>query len=428
MIIYGGKIYDSDQQDRLLSELEHKINGTLGKKLDVEKVVTAIDALGKEIAAGRYDDVFDKLPIDDPSRYKALAVAMLSRENVLFKMQTELGDAPQEYVTEPPKGLTKIRVKTAPLGVIFHVAAGNADGLPAYSLVEGLLCGNINILKLPQADNGLALKIIFRLIELEPTLADYIYVFDTPSTDVLAMQKMASFADGICVWGGDLAVSAVRKLAPSGAKLIEWGHKLSFCYLSKSWRERRQKLYGLADHLATTKQLLCSSCQTIFIDTDSETELHDFCKAFLPVLQDAVKKRQSNAIGERAHLTLIRQTTLLDQIVGGKTANANEYAGVGCRLIVCSDSKLEISPMMCSVLVKRLPKEKILETLREQKGYLQTAGVICSDDERESLMEILCACGVTKICEPRDMSEFFSGEAHDGEYPMRRYTRIVNVV
>jgi len=428
VIIYGGKIYDSDWQDRLLSEIEQRINGTLGKKLDVDKVIAAIDALGKEIAAGKYDDVFDKLPIDDPLRYKALAVAMLSRENVLFKMQTELGGVPQDYVTEPPKGLPKIRVITAPLGVIFHVAAGNADGLPAYSLVEGLLCGNVNILKLPQADNGLALKIIFRLIELEPTLADYIYVFDTPSTDVIAMQKMASFADGICVWGGDAAVGAVRKLAPSGAKLIEWGHKLSFCYLSESWRNRHEQLCGLAEHVAATKQLLCSSCQTIFIDTDSETELHEFCKTFLPMLQDAVSRRQSNAIGERAYFTLIRQTALLDEIVGGKTSNANEYSGAGCRLIVCQDSKLEISPMMCSVPVKRLPKEKILETLRAQKGYLQTVGLICADDECERLTEILCACGVTKICDPRDMSEFFSGEAHDGEYPMRRYTRIVNVV
>lgn len=428
MIIYGGKIYDSDRQTQLLSELEGRINNTLGKRLDVNKVIDAIDALGKEIADGKYDDIFDKLPIDDPKRYKQLAVTMLSRENVLFKMQTELGAVPQDYETNPPDGLAKIRVKTMPLGVIFHIAAGNADGLPAYSLVEGLLCGNINILKLPQADNGLALKIIFRLIELEPTLSDYIYVFDTPSTDISAMQKMASLADGICVWGGKAAVGAVRQMAPVGAKLIEWGHKLSFCYLSDAWRSQTEQMRGLAEHIASTKQLLCSSCQIIFIDTNSEEELHGFCKTFLPMLENAVGRRASNAIGERAHLAIIRQTALLEEIVGGKKANSNEYSGTGCKLIVCRDSKLELSPLMCSVLVKRLPREKLVEVLREQKGYLQTAGLICDDDERDELTELLCACGVTKISDPRNMSEFFSGEAHDGEYPMRRYTRIVNVV
>ena len=46
-------------------------------------------------------------------------------------------------------------VLARPLGVLLHIAAGNADGLPAFSVAEGLATGNINILKLPQADNGL---------------------------------------------------------------------------------------------------------------------------------------------------------------------------------------------------------------------------------------------------------------------------------
>lgn len=38
-----------------------------------------------------------------------------------------------------------------PLGVLFHIAAGNAEALPAYSVAEGLLMGNVNLLKLPAA-------------------------------------------------------------------------------------------------------------------------------------------------------------------------------------------------------------------------------------------------------------------------------------
>ena len=113
-----------------------------------------------------------------------------------------------------------------PLGTLLHIAAGNVDGLPAFSLAEGLLTGNINIVKLPQADDGLSLMIITTLIEIEPALSDFIYVFDTPSDDLPAMKRMADMADGIVVWGGDAAVSAVRQFAPAGAKLIEWGHKL----------------------------------------------------------------------------------------------------------------------------------------------------------------------------------------------------------
>ena len=54
----------------------------------------------------------------------------------------------------PPYGLEEIREETRPLGVLLHIAAGNAEGLPFFSVVEGLLAGNINILKLPGMDDG----------------------------------------------------------------------------------------------------------------------------------------------------------------------------------------------------------------------------------------------------------------------------------
>lgn len=88
------------------------------------------------------------------------------------------------------------------------------------SVAEGLLAGNINILKLPSADKGLSIRIIKRLCKYEPLLSRYIYVFDTPSSDVRTIQALAGFADGIVVWGGTEAVKAVRSLAPPGVKSL----------------------------------------------------------------------------------------------------------------------------------------------------------------------------------------------------------------
>lgn len=427
MILYGGIIYDNSEQDRLLAKIEPYINQTLSKKtLRAETVISAIDRLGKEIVSGKYDELINSLQTDNPQQYKLLAAAMLSRENLTFKLKTELGNITEEYTTSPPEGLPAIKVKTMPLGVIFHIAAGNMDGLPAFSLAEGLLTGNINLLKLPQADNSLSLKIISQLIDFEPVLADYIFVFDTPSTDFCAMQRMAELADGICVWGSNATISAVRNLAPVGTKLIEWGHKLGFCYISKHG-DLTDELSALAEHIAATKQLLCSSCQTIFIDTEDESDLHKFCMQFLPLLETATARHRSQSIGERAYLTLLHHTEYLEEIIDTKQSNEKEYRGNGCRLIVRSDSELELSPMMCCVLVKRLPKEKIVSTLRQKKGFLQTAGLICDPEKYTDLTELFSRCGITRITNSGTMSGYFSGEAHDGEYPLRRYIRTVNI-
>ena len=82
--------------------------------------------------------------------------------------------------------------------------------------------------------------------------------------------------------------------------------------------------------------------------------------------------------------------------------------------------------MMCSVLVKKLPQSRLIPTLRQTKYYLQTAGLICQEKDRAELTEALCRSGVTRVTRAADMSVYFYGEAHDGEYPLRRYTRIIN--
>ena len=393
MILANGKRWESSMQSEILAGLEAKLNATLaGPPLEAETVVAAIDELGKRVAAGEFDERIAALQIDGAEQYKELAVRLLRRDNLEFMLRTELGaDFRPDYLTEPPAGLQPVRVLTRPLGVLLHIAAGNADGLPAFSVAEGLVTGNINILKLPQADNGLSLEIFQALLELEPRLADYIYVFDTPSSDVGAIQRMAELADGIVVWGGEAAVSAVRRFAHPGTKLIEWGHRLSFAYLSGAVPER--ELTALAEHLVVTRQLLCSSCQVIYLDTERMEDLRAFCDRFWPILQRAAEARRPRTLGAVAELTLRTYTDRLEAILDGGTSKP--WSSPLCSLIPKEDSALELSPMFANVLVKRLPRQKILPALRKAKPYLQTEGV--------------------------------PGEAHDGSYPLQRYIRIVNV-
>lgn len=80
-----------------------------------------------------------------------------------------------------------------------------------------------------------------------------------------------------------------------------------------------------------------------------------------------------------------------------------------------------------NVLVKLLPARELLPTLRRQRGRLQTAGLICPAGERERLTALLLRAGVTRVTRAGGLSDAFPGEGHDGEYPLRRYTRVVDV-
>ena len=228
------------------------------------------------------------------------------------------------------------------------------------------------------------------------------------------------------VWGGIEAVKAVRSLAPPGIKLIEWGHKLSFCYIS-DYVNHADKLSALAEHIASTRQLLCSSCQTVFIDTDDKNELTRFCEIFLPYLEAAVGKHRNTSIGTRARDTIVSYTACLEEAIGIRQVSPDTLSGKGCSLIIKDDSELELSPMMCNVLVKRLPRKSMIGTLRSAKGFLQTAGLICNESDRAELTSLLISAGVTRVTQAGNMSAYFFGESHDGDHPLARYTRKVNI-
>ena len=425
MILANGKRYESAMQDELLAGLEEKLNATLaGPGLEPETVIAAIDRLGQQAAEGAFDRELAALQIDGAVQYKEMAVRLLRRNHLEFKLRTELGaDFRPDRITEPPEGLRPLRVLARPLGVLLHIAAGNADGLPAFSVAEGLATGNINILKLPQADNGLTLTVLEALLEIEPRLADYLYVFDTPSSDVGAIQKMAALSDGIVVWGGETAVAAVRRFAHPGTRLIEWGHRLSFAYLSGE--RPRAELEALARHIIATKQLLCSSCQVIYLDTADFGAVQAFCDRFWPMLEQAARAHRPSTIGAVAELSLRTYTDRLEAILDG--GRVKPWSSPLCSLIPKEDSKLELSPMFGNVLVKPLPRAQIIPVLRQAKPYLQTAGLGCEPDCRQALIDLLVRAGVTRISYPGSMSEGIPGEAHDGVYPLRQYLRMVDV-
>ncbi len=281
MILSHGKIFDDSQQSKIIAELKDELYKPIieGRTLEADTVISACDILAKKVLAGTFDAIIspylETLSIDK-NEFVAM-VGMFLRGSLEYKCSIEFCD------DEKNINGTFTR-KRYPLGILLHIASGNVDVLPAYSVIEGLLAGNINILKLPAGDSGLSVKLLSELIAIEPSLADYIYVFDVPSTELDTLKLLADYSDAVVVWGGDAAVSATRQFASASTKVISWGHKLSFAYADINATDNQ--FFDLAKHICTTNQLLCSSCQGIYVDTESKDEQVEFAKRFFSVLKE----------------------------------------------------------------------------------------------------------------------------------------------
>ena len=420
MILYKGEIYPNEKQAELISSLKEDMYLTLQNKetLSYMTVIDACDKLYQRVINHEFDDIALPLlkalnmPYSSLERY----AKVFSKEGLLKKIDIELGDLKNGVLSLDENNNRYYE----PLGILFHIAAGNVDLLPAYSVVEGLLVGNINILKLPTGDNGLSILLLKELIKEAPVLKDYIYVFDVPSTEVDTIKQLSNMADATIVWGGDEAQRAARSFVDIHSSIISWGHKISFSYVDNNIAD--EEIEALCTSICLSNQLFCSSSQGIYMNTDDMEELHKLAKRVLPIFAKVSKSMNTLPLTMKAKNSLMLYN---DELEGNLN---NIYKDSGVSIVVKEDNKLELSYLFQNIWIKALKKEDIVNVLKENKNLLQTVSINKNLNDKEDVIRLLAKAGAVRITALGDNSRMLAGESHDGEYALRRYIRIVETI
>ncbi|MBR4274397.1 MAG: hypothetical protein IKQ34_00095 [Bacilli bacterium] len=420
MILYKGEVYPDGRQEELISSLEGDMLETLqnNRTLTYNDVIDACDKLYQRVMNHEFDSIvlplleMANMPYSTFERY----AKYFSKEGLLKKIDIELGGLKNGELDLDEENTRHYE----PLGILFHIAAGNVDLLPAYSVVEGLLVGNINILKLPTGDNGMSIRLLQELIKESPILKDYIYVFDVPSTEVETIKQLANLADATIVWGGDMAQKAARTFVDIHSSIISWGHKISFTYVDKNVTD--EELKALCESICATNQLFCSSSQGIYVNTDDVNELKALAERILPLFAETSKKMGTLPLTMKAKNSLLIYNEKLE-------GNADKvFMKDGVSIIVKEDNKLELSFLFQNIWIKPLKKEDIIKVLKPNKNLLQTVSINKLIEGKKEISSLLAKAGATRITALGDNSRMLAGESHDGEYALRRYIRVVETI
>ena len=420
MILYKGEINPNEKQNELISSLKEDMYLTLQNKetFSYMSVIEACDKLYQRVINHEFDNIALPLlkalnmPYSSLERY----AKVFSKEGLLKKIDIELGDLKNGVLSLDENNSRYYE----PLGILFHIAAGNVDLLPAYSVVEGLLVGNINILKLPTGDNGLSILLLKELIKEAPVLIDYIYVFDVPSTEVETIKQLSNLADATIVWCGDDAQRAARSFVDIHSSIISWGHKISFSYVDNNVTD--EEIEALCTSICLSNQLFCSSSQGIYMNTDDIEELHNLAKRVLPIFAKMSKSMNTLPLTMKAKNSLMLYN---DELEGNLN---NIYKDSGVSIVVKEDNKLGLSYLFQNIWIKALKKEDIVNVLKPNKNLLQTVSINKNIKDKEDIVSLLAKAGAVRITALGDNSRMLAGESHDGEYALRRYIRIVEAI
>lgn len=354
-------------------------------------------------------------------------IDFLSVDQLRSKLKRELGSENPFELKRPTARENQFEA-WYPLGTLVHVTPNNSPLLGVLGVMEGLLSGNVNILKLARKDSAFAAIFYEEMCRQDSTgtIKDYVYIAKISSKEKDYLKNILGLGDVISAWGGEESVQSIRELAPRGARIVEWGHKISFSYITKSKKSDTEVLKNLAYEICLNEQMACSSPQCVFIEDGSFEDL----KATAALLSEALNtvsptmKRVIPGVQELAELMVTKEQVRLKSVLGG--SELLESSHHDWRIYIENTPALNSSPLFRTIWLKPMPRSKMIEHLRPLKTYLQTAGIAADPFEVETLARDLFMSGVQRIRAIGEMTDSYIGEPHDGVYALERYCQRIN--
>lgn len=434
--LWQGEWIDDVEAARRFPDLQGLVVDALRRPLGTDVVTAACDRLSRvldteghptrdKLAQGLRDA--GKTAEETAAAFDVLAKA-LCRESVERRLRCELGDPRPDRLTRPQP--RRLNFETwAPVGLVAHIAPGNSPTVGALTVVDGLLSGNVNVVKVPGADGLFTHELLAELAACDPTglIERYVVVlrFGSGRTDWL--RQLCQAADAVAVWGGEAAEEGVAAHVRPGCRLVVWGHKISFAYLTSDAWSRPSVLRELAQDVCRMEQQACSSPQVIYLDTDDKDEVFAFAERFAPVLSETSTATPAAELGlaEQAEITNTEIVAELEEHLDlTRVIAADDHSW---RIIADTRSALRASPLFRSVWVKPLPRTRITEVLRPMRRYLQTVGLAADRSDTAELARTFFTAGALRITAPGNQLRSYDSEPHDGVYALQRYSRRVSV-
>ncbi len=363
-------------------------------------------------------------------------------ESLNALLTQELGDARRLDEFSAPAGELRQGRMALARGpdLLVHVAAGNLPSSTLSSLLLGILTRSAQFVKLPR--NGTVVPRLFAhsLADLEPKLGSCLELATWSGGTHDLEAALLSEADCVTVQGTDETVDSLRTRCPRTCRLLAYGHRLSFGFVSadqlSTYMARKVASRAAAD-ITAWNQMGCLSPHVIYVEEHGATNPEGFADLLAQCLEE---REQNEPRGEipvetAAHLASRRS---LHELRGARHAAAHSEAATmprgaffdaplgGTRVwasthstawtvVYESDPRFQTSCLNRFIYVK--PCRDVADVLRQAevvRGQVSTVGIATTESRLPELALQLAHWGVPRICPLGRMQEPPIGWRHDG--------------
>ena len=296
-------------------------------------------------------------------------------------------------------------VRAQPRGLVVHWVAGNVPVLGLLSLVQGLLCKNVNLVKVSRRRPGMLPHLLAALSQATytnargethsgRTLTDATAVVYADREDQAAAEELSRLADVRVAWGGRKAVEAIVNLPRRyGTEDIVFGPKLSFAVvaaerLAEHDAARRTAAAIAADACAFDQQG-CNSPHTVFVERGGRVAPAEFARLLGEAMEIQCRRAPLEEVAPAEAMNALAVRT--EYAMRG---DAHHSRDIQWAVVYSEEDKGLAEPCYLRTLFVR-PVDDVFEVAAFCSSRTQTAG-LAVDDRRLALADALTARGVER--------------------------------
>jgi hypothetical protein len=339
-------------------------------------------------------------------------------------LSAELGDARVLDGFAPAPGG---RGRTMAIGprLTTHVFSGNVPGVAVTSLVRALLVKSASLGKTAMGEPLLPALFARAVAEEDAELGACLAVTYWPGGDGEMERAALQGADAVIAYGGRGAVDSIRTQAPSEARFLAYGPRLSFGVVTRSHltsREAETVARAAALDASTFDQQGCVSPHVFYAEAGGDVSPREWA-ALLARAMEAVERELPRGPLSPGEASAIRQLRGEAEFGTGVDLHASED-GTAWTVIYDSDPAFEASCLNRVVRVKPVARLADVPALLAEYGeVLQTVGIAAGDGETAELAAGLARLGASRISPLGEMAWPPPWWHHDGMPPLRALLR-----
>jgi hypothetical protein len=326
-------------------------------------------------------------------------------------------------VTESELKTHRTAIATGP-ELLVHFAAGNVPNPTLMSLVLGFLTRSAQFVKCAQGGEFLPRLFAHSLYAIEPKLASSLEIAVWPGGNSTLEAALFDQADCVTVTGRDDTIANIRSRLPRQTRLLAYGHRLSFGYLTREVLSRfhaKELAAHAAADVTAWDQLGCLSPHLYFVETGAGTTP----QLFAQMLADQLDHRET--IQPRGQLPPEHAATIASRrsLYAIRAANSPDtqlwisQPHTAWTVVLESDPRFQPSCLHRFIYVKGVANlDEALHATAPFQRAISTVALAAIGSRAQHLAVQLARWGVTRLCPIGQMQDPPLAWRHDGRSPL----------